>query len=291
MNYRHAFHAGNFGDVLKHAVLALAIGHLKGKDTPFRVIDTHAGTGMTDLAGAAAEKTLEWQSGIGRLIGPGAPPLPDAIAAVLAPYLDQVRAANADGQLAAYPGSPAIARGLLRVSDRLLLNELHPQDCAALRALMRRDARVKVLEEDGFVALRSVLPPPERRALVLIDPPYEQKHELARIASELEGALRRFATGTYIVWYPVKDLAPVNAFYRQIEALELGKALRVDLYIRKPVEPDQLNGCGLLVINPPFTLAGQLKVLLPFLAERLGQGAAGGWKLESVGGRPRRRLG
>lgn len=279
MNYRHAYHAGNFGDVLKHAVLTLAIVHLKGKDTPFRVIDSHAGTGLTDLAGIEAGKTGEWRGGIGRIIGGDAPPLPAEIEGLLAPYLDCVRAANPDGALQRYPGSAGLALRLLRDADRLMLVEKHPEDCAALRALVGRDKRAKVFCEDGLVALRSLIPPPERRGLVLIDPPYEEKDEFDRIAAELEGAARRFGTGTYLVWYPVKDLAQPNAFFRRIEGLGLAKSLRIELHIRAPVDPGVLNGCGLLAINPPWTLRAQLEVLLPFLAERLGHGKGSGCSL------------
>lgn len=280
MNYRHAYHAGNFADVLKHAVLALAIEHLKLKDAACRVIDTHAGAGLYDLTSVAAGKTLEWQGGIGRIWGADA--LPDAVAAILAPYLEAIAAENAGGGLRAYPGSPRIAQHLLRAQDRLILNELHPEDSAGLAAQFKRDKRVKVLQLDGWHAVKALLPPPERRGLVLIDPPYEAPGELQRLTAGLGEAIRRFATGTFLLWYPIKDLAPVEEFYGGICALGLAKTLRIELMIRAPDAPDRLNGCGILAVNPPWTLEEKLRRLLPFLADRLAQGEGATWRLGTL---------
>ena len=278
MNYRHAYHAGNYADVLKHAVLSLVIEHLKRKDAPFRVIDTHAGIGTYDLGSVEAGKTGEWEAGIGRLMGPGAAPVPNDAAAVLAPYLAVVREMNPpDAAPAAYPGSPEIARRLIRRGDALILNELHPADFAALAAQFAGDAQVKILNLDAWVAVKSLLPPKERRGLVLIDPPYEEKDEFAQVARALAEALKRFATGTFLLWYPVKDLPPVEAFFDSLAALGITKSLRIELHTRAPETPARLNGCGLLTINPPYMLEAQMRTLLPFLAARLANGPGAGW--------------
>jgi len=277
MNYRHVYHAGNFADVLKHAVLALIIEYLKLKPAPLRVIDTHAGVGVYDLGGVEAGKTSEWQGGIGRLIGPDATPLPEGIAALVAPYLNVVRATSG------YPGSPAVARHLLRPGDALVLNELHPADFAELAARYASDARAKILNLDAWVAVKALLPPPERRGLVLIDPPYEDKDEFSHLLRGLSEALKRFATGIFMLWYPVKDMAPVERFHDALAGLALAKTLRLELYTRAPDTPERLNGCGLLIINPPYTLEQQVRTLLPFLAQRLANGPGRGWLVENTG--------
>jgi 23S rRNA (adenine2030-N6)-methyltransferase len=282
MNYRHAYHAGNFADVLKHAVLALVIEHLKLKPAPFRVIDTHAGTGVYDLGSEAARKTGEWREGIGRILDAGAQLSPEA-AAVLAPYLGVVRALNGDGALTRYPGSPLLARHLMREDDRLVVNELHPEDRAALAKLFARDRAVKVLGLDGFTALKSLLPPKERRGVVLVDPAYEVAGELARLVVGLQEVARRFATGTILLWYPIKDEKPIAAFRSQITALGLAKALAVELLVRAPVDPARLNGAGLIVVNAPFTLTAKLSTLLPDLARLLAQGPGAAFRLEALG--------
>jgi 23S rRNA (adenine2030-N6)-methyltransferase len=274
MNYRHAYHAGNFADVFKHAVLALVIEYMKQKPAPFRVIDTHAGIGVYDLGGPEAVKTGEWQGGIGRL---DAPPLPADIAALLAPFLSIVKTTTG------YPGSPEIARRLLRAGDVLVLNDLHPADYAALVARYGRDAKIKLLNLDAWVGVKALLPPPERRGLVLIDPPYEDKDEFAKLSRALGQSLKRFATGTFLLWYPVKDMAPIEAFHEGLAAYGLSKTLRMELYTRAPDTPHRLNGCGILAVNPPYTLEPQMRVLLPFLAKRLANGPGEGWLVEGAG--------
>jgi len=269
MNYRHAYHAGNFADVLKHAVLALVIEHLKSKPAPFRVIDTHAGIGLYDLSSEAALKTGEWRAGIGRVIDAD---LPADAAAVLAPYLAVVRAVNGAGALNRYPGSPLIARRLMRACDRLVVNELHPEDHAELAALFARDAETKVLSLDGWTALKSLLPPRERRGVVLVDPAFEEEGELDRLVEGLQEAVRRFSTGTFLLWYPIKDVKAVAAFRRKIAALELPKVLAVELMIRGAEDAQRLNGAGLIVVNAPHTLQANLKVALPPLVPLLAQG-------------------
>lgn len=284
MNYRHAFHAGNFADVLKHAVLALIIHHLKRKEAPFRVIDTHAGRGLYRLDGGPAERTGEWRDGIGRIIGTAAEPLPAAVGDVLAPYVEAIRSENIGDRLTSYPGSPRIARTLMRRSDRLIVNELHPEDHAALDKLFARDTQTKVMHLDGWTALKALLPPKERRGVVLVDPPFEQPGELARLSEGLGEALSRFATGTYLLWYPVKDLKPIARFHRAVTELGAAKVLDAALFVRPPRNPHVLTGTGLVICNPTYGLHQALEVLLPFLADRLAQAEGGGYALDWLAG-------
>jgi 23S rRNA (adenine2030-N6)-methyltransferase len=285
MNYRHAYHAGNFADVLKHAVLSLVLTYMAKKDAPFRVIDTHAGIGMYDLASEAAEKTQEWKGGIGRLGGQLArdvAPLPEAAAALLAPYLRAVLACNPDGKLRRYPGSPCLALALMRPQDRLVANELHPEDAALLGQALAGDRRAKVLGLDGWLALKAQLPPKERRGVILVDPPFEQPGELDRILQGLQNALRRFASGTYLLWYPIKNPRPIARFHQAIGSIAPKETLAIELLLREPADAERLNGSGLVVINPPYTLELDLAVLLPALAERLADGKGGGAKVVRI---------
>ena len=288
MNYRHAYHAGNFADVLKHLVLTLVIDYMRRKEASFRVIDTHAGSGRYALGSTQAGKTGEWRGGIGRLLGPDAKLLPTDAANVMRPYLDAVRAENPTPQLEVYPGSPLIARHLMRVQDVLVANELHPEDWADLKSAIGRDRRVKLLALDGWVALKSLLPPKERRAVVLIDPPFEQEGEFDRLSVGLAEALRRFETGVYIAWYPIKDTKPVAAFHSALGALAGPELLRLELMIRGPGSaPDRLNGCGLIVANPPFTLYDHLAAVLPELTQRLAEGSGARHRLDRIVQAPR----
>ncbi len=270
MNYRHAFHAGNFADVFKHAVLARIVAHLKEKPGAFRVIDTHAGAGAYDLAGAEASRTAEWRDGIGRLI---AADLPPAVRDLLAPYLDAI-AIGTDGSLTVYPGSPVLVQGWLRPQDRLIVCEREPAAARALADRMRGDNRVKAVEIDGYAALNAYVPPKERRGLVLIDPPFEQPDEFDRLADALPKAHRKWPTGIYLVWYPVKDKRAVTGFSRRLARLGIPRILRAELTL--PVRDDaRLRACGLVMINPPWTLEAELGVLLPVLAKALA-GTSGG---------------
>lgn len=271
MNYRHIYHAGNHADVLKHAVLALVIEHLKGKDAGFRVIDTHAGTGSYDLGREEAQKTGEWLGGIGRLIGPNAKPMPDDIAGLLAPYLRAVRTWNPPGLLTRYPGSPRIARALLRPQDMLVVNELHPDDAAALRRAFANDAQTKTLMLDGWTAVKALLPPRERRGVVLIDPPFEAPGEMGRVVDALSDAVKRFATGIYMLWYPIKDRAVVRDLERRLETAGVPKLLQVELEVSatRHGEAERLTGSGLIICNPPYQLDKALGRLVPWLAGRL----------------------
>lgn len=283
MNYRHAFHAGNFADVLKHAVAALIIEHLKRKETPFRVIDTHAGTGIYDLASDEARRTGEWRDGIGRLLGRDAQPIPADVLPILAPYLHAVRRLNADGDLRIYPGSPLLALSLCREFDRLIANELHPEDRGLLQQALARDPRAKVLGIDGWQALRANLPPKERRGLILIDPPFEEPGEFDRTRQGLTAGVARFATGTYMIWFPIKDLAAVASFKTALAKLNLPKLLWSELRVVAPTESPGLTATGLAILNPPFTLRDQLQTLLPFLAARLARGKGASCGCEFLG--------
>jgi 23S rRNA (adenine2030-N6)-methyltransferase len=281
MNYRHAYHAGNFADVMKHATLALVIDYLKQKPTPFRVIDTHAAIGVYDLSSEMAEKTGEWRDGIGRILE--AAPADGEIAGLLAPYLDAVKATNGEGALTRYPGSPLVARHLMRRDDMLVVNELHPDDYETLRGLFARDRQVKVLNLDGWNALKALLPPKERRGVVLVDPPFEERGDLERLGKGLREAVRRFATGIFLLWYPIKDPRLIDSFKRTLAGLGLPKVLTAELLLQNPADVAVLNGCGLVIVNPPYQLDARLDVLLACLARILGRSAGSGHRVAWLG--------
>jgi 23S rRNA (adenine2030-N6)-methyltransferase len=262
MNYRHAFHAGNFADVLKHAVLARILVHLREKQQAFRVIDTHAGAGLYDLASAEASRTGEWGEGIGRLM---AAKLPPDVEPLLAPYLAAVAAANRGGDLRRYPGSPLIALSLMRPQDRLVACELEPRAARALAANLGRDARARAVTIDGWVALNAYVPPKERRGVVLIDPPYEDKDEFARLAEALASAHRKWATGIFVLWYPMKECSGPDELAAALRRSGMPKILRAELELPSAAGPTRLNGTGLIIINPPWRLAGELAPLLAAL--------------------------
>lgn len=286
MNYRHSYHAGNFADVVKHATLAAVIELMQRKETPLRFIDTHAGVGVYDLRSQAAEKTGEWQTGIGRVV---AAELPQEVAEAMSQYLRIVAEVGGKRHLARYPGSPELVRRLLRDGDRMIVNELHAEDAAELARRYARDARVKVLRLDGWTVLKAVLPPKERRGVTLIDPPFEEPGELDRLANALLEAHRRFATGTVLLWYPIKDVAAVQAFERRIAATGLEKILLVEIRV-KPRQPQPaLIGAGLVVHNPPFGLVPRLETVMPYLARLLAIEGAGSTRVEWLAGeRPSR---
>jgi 23S rRNA (adenine2030-N6)-methyltransferase len=245
---------------------------LRRKPAPFRVLDTHAGAGRYNLLGAEASRSGEWRAGIGRLIGA---PLPAAARALLAPYLDAVLALNA-GALATYPGSPLLARAFLRPQDRLVACELEPKAAAALDRRLRGDRRSKAVAIDGWTALNAYLPPKERRGLVLVDPAFEDAGDFARIALALEAAQRKWATGIYLAWYPIKERAAPAALARSLQRRGRAKMLRAELNIAGPGSQGaagRLGACGLIVVNPPWTLADELAVLLPALAQALSDGS------------------
>ena len=274
MNYRHAFHAGNFADVVKHMVLARILVHLCGKDAAFRVIDTHAGRGLYDLADEASQRTGEWHAGIGRL---DETPLAGPAADLAAPYLEAVQATRALAGPMAYPGSPALAQHLARSQDRLVFVEKHPAEAEALRAAMGRDKRARVVELDGWTALNAYVPPPEKRGLVLLDPPFEELGEFDRMAQRLMQAWRKWPTGVYAAWYPVKEPDAVARFHAAVAASGVQRVLDLRVLRRLPTVPATLVGTGMVVVNPPWRLADEMAVLLPALADRLGSGSTASW--------------
>jgi 23S rRNA (adenine2030-N6)-methyltransferase len=262
MNYRHAFHAGSFADVVKHAVLARILTHLRAKPAAFRVLDTHAGAGRYDLAGAEASRSPEWREGIARLL---AAPVAEPARALLAPYLDAVAGLNPPGRLTTYPGSPALVLALLRPQDRLTACELEPNAAAALARNLGRDRRSKALALDGWTALNAYVPPKERRGLVLIDPPFEDEGDFSRLAQGLESAHRKWPGGSYLLWYPIKERAAPDDLARRLRRAGIAKILRAELSIAASPGSNRLGACGLIVVNPPWTLERELDVLLPAL--------------------------
>jgi len=281
MNYRHAFHAGNFADVIKHITLTRILAHLLRKEAAFRVVDTHAGVGLYDLWGDEAERTGEWREGIARLFNT---PPPEAVAELFVPYLDAVRAQNPDGQLRYYPGSPFVTRHMLRKQDRLMALELHPSDAQALKENFAGDIQTRVTELDGWAALGTHLPPKERRGLVLVDPPFEQKGEFSRMVKSLEKAHKRWPTGIYAYWYPIKDPRDVSAYGAALKATGIKKILRLELTIRAASIPPRLHGSGMIVINPPFMLETEMQAILPFLAKLLSDENRGRFSIQWIAG-------
>lgn len=281
MNYRHSYHAGNFADVLKHAVQAQIITYLKRKDQAFRVIDTHAGIGTYGLSSAEAQKTGEWREGVGRII---AAKLSPELKSFLEPWLEVVQTLNPSGGIHKYPGSPMLARLLMRKQDRLTAIELHPEDANKLRQLFEGDFQVRVIELDGWLALGGHLPPKEKRGLVLIDPPFEVDGEYDRMIDGLARATRRFPGGTYMLWHPIKVDSGLAGFDKKLIALGRPRTLTVRLFVRNSKIAPGLNGSGLVIVNPPFTLEAELKKILPELARLLAQGPDAGFELRMLVG-------
>jgi 23S rRNA (adenine2030-N6)-methyltransferase len=283
MNYRHAFHAGGFADVIKHIVLVRILTYLQDKPAAFRVIDTHAGAGVYDLAGDEARRGGEWLTGIARIMQAR---FSEPTAALLKPYLDVVRAFNPQRELTAYPGSPLIARALLRPQDRLTACEVEPKARKLLIDALRRDAQARVVDLNGWMALPAFVPPNERRGLVLVDPPFEDRGEFQRLADGFAAAFAKWPTGVYLLWYPAKsrratdDLAQRVA--RQAASVKpSGKCLRLEFSVAPQTADSALASAGLLIVNPPWTLQGELKAILPELEKPLGQGGAGRFRLET----------
>jgi 23S rRNA (adenine2030-N6)-methyltransferase len=296
MNYRHAFHAGNFADVVKHVALALCLDRLNAKDTPYRYIDTHAGIGRYDLQGDEAMRSPEWSDGVGRIWDAERGASPE-VRAALAPWLNVIRGMNSGVGLTSYPGSPALAAKLMRQGDTLRLCELHPESATLLREAVGRDRRVKIEERDGFEALPAYLPPPERRGLVLIDPPFEEGSSTRKLDFDwmlrvARKSVKRWPQGTYIFWRPIKDIAAVEAFDADLATILIDeggvapdKLLAADLWVRA-LNDGPLAGAGIVIANPPFGVAAHLKAALPWLAKVMDQTPAGqkpqsGWRLET----------
>ncbi|HET9835956.1 MAG TPA: 23S rRNA (adenine(2030)-N(6))-methyltransferase RlmJ [Rhodanobacteraceae bacterium] len=269
MNYRHAFHAGNFADVFKHAVLLALLDALTAKDKPLCYLDTHAGAGMYALDETRAQKTGEWREGIGRVFAAHSLPEP------LQRYAQAIRAFNPDGALRVYPGSPALAAHALRKHDRLVLCETQDEEAAALREHFRADKRLHVHKRDGYGAMNALLPPAERRGLVLVDPPFEaQVEEFRVIEAALQAAHARWPTGVYAVWYPIKRRAAIMPFQRWLGAREWHDVVMAELMVQPDDSPLRLNGCGIVIINAPWqfdaTLAKLLSTLKPLLTQADG---------------------
>jgi len=280
MNYRHAYHAGNFADVFKHVLLALMLNYLKRKESGFHYIDTHAGAGFTDLLGEEASRTSEWVDGIGRVDAASFNP---EIQALLAPYLAALGPGGANGRTL-YPGSPALAQTLLRTQDRLTCCELHPEDFRTLERNMGRDNRLRLMNENGYRALKGLVPPIERRGLVLIDPPFEERQEFEAMEEALAIAHRKWATGLYALWYPVKDMRAVGQFIARLKARAIPRILRLELAV-EPVRTDgPLSAAGMIIVNPPFTLEDDARRLLPALSACLARGPGASVQVETLAG-------
>jgi 23S rRNA (adenine2030-N6)-methyltransferase len=277
MNYRHAFHAGNFADVFKHAVLTRILVYLTRKETPLRYLDTHAGVGVYDLGAGAAARTGEWRDGIGRLARAH---FSAAVAEFLAPYLAIVGVLDDDSHSILYPGSPAIAQHLLRRQDRLIFCEFHPDDAEALIGNVGRDGRSKIVPLDGYIALNAYVPPGERRGLVFIDPPFEANDEFARLEKRLIAAHAKWESGVYALWYPLKEPAAVERFCARLAASGMRRLLRLELRIGA-IRPDApLAGCGMIVVNPPFVLAREANAILQELTPLLARGSDAAYRIQ-----------
>ncbi len=276
LSYRHAFHAGNHADVLKHFVEVQLLRYLAQKDKPFWYIDTHAGAGCYALDSGYAAQNAEYESGIARLWNRSDLPVP------LAEYVELVKRLNPDGQMKLYPGSPLVALELLREQDRMRLFELHPTDSEILREnFAGHEAQVLIQTADGFGALKALLPPPPRRALVLIDPPYEDKKDYQRVVAALREGLKRFAGGVYAVWYPQLQRAEAQQLPEQLKQLPVRSWLHAAFSVQTPSEDGfGMHGSGMFIINPPWTLHSMLQEVMPYLARHLGQDEGAGYTLE-----------
>ena len=273
MNYRHAFHAGNHADVLKHLIVSRIIALLSRKEAPFAYLDSHAGVGLYDLHGDQATRTGEWLEGIARLWD--AADLPDACA----DYFNVLRGLNPDGALRYYPGSPELARQLSREQDRVLLNEKHPEDGQLLKDNMKGDRRVAVHRGEGWHVPRALLPVAEKRALLLIDPPFEKTDELERCVIALNEAIGRMRQTVVAIWYPIKDERQLKRFYQDLEKSSAPKLLRAELFVHAPDDANRLAGSGLVIANAPWGLEDELKQLLPWLVGKLAQ-SQGSFRLD-----------
>lgn len=270
MNYRHSYHAGNFADVLKHVVQCVALRYLQNKEKPFWVLDTHAGIGMYDLTGEEATKTGEAMAGVARLLERSDVP------AAIAPYVEAVKQLNENGELRWYPGSPWLSALHLRPQDSLILCEKHPQDSLLLAANANEfpaARQIKVMTAaDGYAALKALVPPPQKRGMVLIDPPFEQRDEFEQIVAALTAGVRRWATGTYAVWYPIKDPLVVGDFHQKVKAIRgVEQVYVMDLLVRSATDAGRFNGCGMLFINPPYGLTEQATTIMNYLTPLLAQ--------------------
>lgn len=261
MNYRHAYHAGNFADVLKHAVLCWVVRYLQQKEAPLRLIDTHAGAGVYDLAGTEAGKTGEARAGIERIFGATVP-------AALTPYLDLVRAANPAGPLKIYPGSTALMVAMSRKGDTVTACELHPEDAETLKRTVQSQ-RLKIVAGDGYRTLQTSVPPPEKRGLVLIDPPFEEAEEFERLGRSFIAAHRKWPTGVYLLWFPLKNLSDADRFKAELQSAGIKKLTWITLDVAKP---EGMRATGVVLCNAPYTFEAEWRPALAHLADVLAQG-------------------
>lgn len=271
LSYRHLFHAGNFADVFKHALLTRLLIALSAKDKPYLYLDTHAGTGLYDLTHAWAQKAHEYDNGIGRLWNDKTVPN------LLEPYLEVVRAVNPKGKLRFYPGSPLIAKHFLRPSDRMVLVELNRTDHEALEAVFAREKRVAIQLIDGYQALRAYLPPPERRGLVLIDSSFDRAREFDRLFKALKEAHARWATGVYAIWYPLMDPGTINDFAARVTRSGIRRVVRIEIVVRERDESGIIPGCGMLVVSPPWHFDDEAESIVQWLATKLTVSGRGSW--------------
>jgi len=279
MNYRHAFHAGNFADVLKHILIVRILTHLREKVAPFRVIDTHGGEGLYDLAGEEANRTGEWRNGIGRLAGAT---LPAPAADLVASYVAALRAFNQGPELRHYPGSPLLVHHLLRPQDRLIACELEPRAATALSRHLHKQAQAKVLRIDGWTALTAYVPAKERRGLVIVDPAYEQADDFRRLADGVAAAHRKWPTGIYLMWYPIKGRDGPDRLARMLRSARIEKCLRVEFAVAAAQPDGGLTACGMVVINPPWRLATEMEIIGPALLDLLGRDAGRGFTVDRL---------
>ena len=280
MNYRHSFHAGNHADVLKHAILLRMVTLMQRKDAPLCYLDSHAGTALYDLQGEDASRTGEYLDGIGRLWAR------DDLPALLTAYRDAVARHNGDGQLRLYPGSPQLVADVLREQDRMILSELHPEDALTLKEHFAGEPRIAVHQRDGYQLPKAFLPVAEKRALWLLDPPFEKPDDLQRCLAAVEVGIQRMRQTVVALWYPIKDQRLLREFYQRIGMAGLPKVLRVELNVRPADTSLGLNGSGLMLINPPWPLWEELEHTLPWLAAQLAQSGPGGWRMDWLAGQP-----
>jgi 23S rRNA (adenine2030-N6)-methyltransferase len=276
MNYRHAFHAGNIADVFKHVVLSRILVHLAKKEAPFCVIDTHAGAGFYRIDGEEASRSGEWRDGVGRLLEAR---LDRSLDHLLSPWRSLAASLMA-GEPRLYPGSPALSQTLSRPQDRLVLCEMHSEEASELRKAFRGDRRITILAGDGWTLLQAHLPPRERRGMVLIDPPFEAEREFAAILAALAKALRRWASGIYAVWYPIKGRREVDSFARKLAALPARTILRAEIGLFRVERVDRLNGCGMIILNPPWRLDDELAQIAPAFVQIMARDSPGTSRLE-----------
>lgn len=276
LSYRHSFHAGNYADVLKHIVQLLILEALQQKEKGFLYLDTHAGAGLYSLQSFEAEKTAEFTEGISYLWER------DDLPEIVRHYLQQVKQINPKDKLNFYPGSPLLAANLLRPQDRAILTELHPSDYPLLRKNMQKFSNIQVKRENGFQQLKSALPPKERRGFVLIDPPYELKEDYQLVVEAIVEGYKRFATGTYAIWYPVVLRQQIKKMIHSFEATQIRKILQIELGIRPDSTQRGMTASGMIVINPPWKLESQMREILPYLSEVLAPAGTGHWSVNWI---------